>query len=361
MGTLFSSSVRSIKMINWEKYASHPPTMKPNKLNIPVNNIGFNDEGMIEFNEIYHYCLEKEREGIFHEMLLTKSKGICQATGKLRGACWCITVKTSFIEILIRNVDARYYRFIVGYGKEKSKGLSGRRAFQLYCKELLKDGVDIETLAIKNGKEVKQTIPSPKIDCVVAYDRTFYNAHHIDLNSAFNAGMIDSFPQLATSVKRMYDKRKEHSYYKDVLNMTQGFMQSELVSYKYSHISKAGYEWTNRRINELSKKLEESGRRILGYNTDGIWYQGDLYHDDDEGKAIGQWKHDYTDCKIRYKSKGCYEFVDNTGHYKPVFRGQSSLERVKARENWEWGDIFNGDFVTYRFTEGIGLTRDANY
>ena len=335
--------------------------MKPNKLNIPVNNIGFNDEGMREFNELYQYCLEKEREGIFHEMLLTKSKGICTEWGKLRGACWVITVKTSFIELLIRNVDARYYRFIVGYGKEKSNGLSGRRAFQIYCSELLKDKVNINDLAIENGKEVKETIPSPKIDCVVAYNRVFENAHHIDLNSAFNAGMMKAFPVLETSVRRMYDKRKEHTYYKDVLNMTQGFMQSELVGYSLSHISKAGYEWTNKRIDELTERLVESGRRILGYNTDGIWYQGEVYHDEDEGTDIGQWKTDHTNCKIRYKSKGCYEFIDGNGVYKPVFRGQSTLERVKPREEWEWGDIFKGDFVSYRFSEGIGLVRDVNY
>ena len=348
-------------MINWNKYKSANPTMKPNKLNIPVNNIGFTDEGMLEFNELYNYCLEKEREGIFHEMLLTKSKGICTAWGKLRGACWVITIKTSFIELLIRNVDARYYRFIVGYGKEKAKGLSGRRAFQIYCSELLKDKVNLNDLAIENGKEVKQTIPSPKIDCVVAYNRAFRNAHHIDLNSAFNAGMMKAFPVLETSVRRMYNKRKEHTYYKDVLNMTQGFMQSELVDYKFSHISKAGYEWTNKRIDELSEKLVKSGRRILGYNTDGIWYQGEIYHDEDEGKDIGQWKNDHINCTIRYKSKGCYEFIDGNGEYKPVFRGQSTLERVKPRDEWTWGDIFKGDFVSYRFIEGIGLEKDVNY
>ena len=85
-------------MINWNKYKSANPTMKPNKLNIPVNNIGFTDEGMLEFNELYNYCLEKEREGIFNEMLLTKSKGICRELGNLRCACWVITIKTSVIE-----------------------------------------------------------------------------------------------------------------------------------------------------------------------------------------------------------------------------------------------------------------------
>ena len=326
-------------MIDWSIYKSSPPTMKPNKMLIPVNNIGFNDEGVAEFNEIYQYCLEQANAGLFRTFITTKSQGISIARGNIRGAMWLITVKKTFIEILIRNFDARYYRFIIGYGKEKKNNLAGRQAFQIYKEELLKDNVNLDDLAITNGEEVKQTIPAPRIELNVAPERTYYNAHHIDLNSAYNAGMMEKFPVLEKSVRRMYNLRKQNTEYKNVLNMTQGFMQSQLVGYKFSHISKAGYEYTLRRLAELTEKLEASGRRILSYNTDGIWYQGEEYHDDGEGTDIGQWKNDHTDCKIRYKSKGCYEYVEN-GIYTPVFRGESSYEKVKPRTDWEWGDIF---------------------
>lgn len=348
-------------MINWENYKYLPPTMKPNKIKIPVNNIGFNEEGIKEFNELYNYCLEKQRSGEFHEMVLTKSKGICIKPGVLRGACWSLSATTTIIELLIRNTDANYYRFIVGYRKNESKGFSGRRAFQMYTAALKQDGVDLADLAIDNGKEVKATIPSPKIELVSAIpERTYYNAHHLDINSAFNAGMIEKYPILEKSVRRMYEKRKEKPIYKDVLNMTQGFMQSELVGYKYSHISKAGYVYTNRRIDELTQLLLDSGRRVLSYNTDGIWYQGEIYHDENEGSDIGQWKHDYVDCKVRFKSKGAYEFegtVVKTGEkvYKPVVRGQSTYERQVPRKDWKWGDIFKGATVEYKFIEGMGL------
>lgn len=344
-------------IINWEKYKSHPPTRKPNKLKIPLNSFEFKPDQIKEFNDIYHYCLEMEKVGEFHEMVLTKSKGICIKKHILRCACWIVTVKTSFIEILIRNVDARYYRFIMGHGKSDKKEMGGRRAFQLYVAELLKDNVDIKDLAIDNGYEVKQTIPKQKIDLFVTPGRTYHNAHHIDFNSAFNAGMIEAFPILEKSVKRMYSKRKKQDdLFKKVLAMTQGFMQSELVGYSYSHISKAGYEWTNRHVDELSKKLQESGRRILSYNTDGIWYQGDIYHDEDEGTEIGQWKTDHKNCKIRFKSKGAYEFMDEeTGEYKPVIRGESSYERIVPKKDWVWGDIFKGNIIKFQWITGIGI------
>lgn len=341
-------------MINWDKYKYHPPTSKPNKLNIPINNIGLNDDGVVEFNEIYNYCIDLENSGLLSRMKPTPSCGI--SFDSVRGACWMITVKKAFIEIIIRNFDAKFYRFIVGYGKEKkAAGISGRRAFQIYCNELKKDGVDIESMAIENGYEVKKTIPSPRIECVATLGRTYLECHHIDINSAFNAGMMTAFPALTTTVKRLYHLRKKHPYYKDVLNMTQGFMQSELVGYKYSHISKSGYVWTNEKINEISLQLQSSGRRIIGYNTDGIWYQGKIFHNEEEGTDIGQWKHDHVGCKLRYKSKGSYEYVDSDGVYHPVFRGVSKYENIKPRELWEWGDIFNADPIEFWFEAGRGL------
>lgn len=342
-------------MIDWDKYKCHPPTRRPNKLKIPINNFGFNDADIAEFNEIYQHCVEKEEKGELRKMVLTPSQGISIDPGVLRGPRWAITVKTTFVEILLRNDDAKYYRFAIGYGKDQKVGITGRRAFQIYKAELEKDGVDLEEWAIDNGLEVKESIPATKIECFVAFDRTYTHAHHIDFNSAFNAGMIEAYPFLRPAVLRMFEKRKERPYYKDVLNMTQGFMQSDLLKYRYSHISKAGYEWTNRHLDDLADELRKHGRRILSFNVDGIWYQGDIYHNKDEGKEIGQWKNDNVNCTIRFKSKGCYEFIDKDGVYHPVYRGTTSYEKIKPRSEWVWGDIYKGCDIKYRFIEGVGL------
>ena len=341
--------------LDFKKYKYAEPTMKPNKMLIPVNNFGFNEAGIAEFNEVYQYCLSEEAKGEMSKFIMTKSGGISIKIGAIRGARWNIIVKKTFIELIIRNHDACYYRFIIGYGKDKKDGLSGRQAFWKYKEMLEKHNINLEELAIENGEEVKKTIPSPKIDLVVCEDRTYYDAHHIDLNSAYNAGMMEAFPVLEPAIREMYNKRKENEIYKQVLNMTQGFMQSELCGFRFAHISKAGYDYTLRRLDELTKKLVAADCRILAYNTDGIWYQGDIYHDSEEGTDIGQWKHDYLNCQIRFKSKGCYEILTADGTYKPVFRGESAYEKLVPKEQWVWGDIYKGDVVEYKFKTGVGI------
>ena len=172
--------------------------------------------------------------------------------------------------------------------------------------------------------------------------------------------MMQEFPILETTIRRLYAERKRKPTYKNVLNMTQGFMQSSMVGYKYSHISKAGYVWTKQQLDILTNALTAEGFRILAYNTDGIWYQSfscDAYHDDNEGVDIGQWKTDHSDCKIRFKSRGCYEFIEN-GIYTPVFRGTSSYERTVPREQWQWGDIYSGSVVNYSWVTGRGIVEN---
>lgn len=356
-------------MINWELYESSRPTMKPNKKLIPVNNFGFDDEGIHKFNDIYLWVWDQYKAGIMRRFIMTKSGGFSVALGNIRGPMFHLWVGKSLIELIIRHpVDARYYRFHIGYKKDKSDGMCGSKAFKIYREELLKDNVDLNDYAIDNGLEIKETIPKQKIELTskTVPERTYYNTHHIDLNSAYNAGMCESFPVLRKSVERMYSKRSENNdLFKNVLNMTQGYMQSAMIGYSLSHISKAGYEWTNNQLEIMADKLTNAGYRVLSFNADGIWYQGDTpYTDSSFGPNLGQWKTDWTDCKIRYKSKGCYEIegykVKNdtkTYKYAPVFRGESTYERVKPRDQWVWGDIFKGDMIEYRFVEGKGLVK----
>lgn len=332
--------------------------MRPNKMLMPVNNLSFNETGISEFNQLYQYCLEQESAGDFGQITFTKSGGISVKYHNLRGPMWGMTIKKTLIELIIRDFEGYWYRFIIGHNKDKKNNLSGRQAWWKYQEMLRKHNININELAISDGQAVKETIPSPRIELVAQEKVTYYNVHHIDLNSAYNAGMMKAFPILEPAIREMYNKRKEIPEYKEVLNMTQGFMQSQLVDYRFSHISKAGYVYTLNKLDELTEKLTAAGNTILSYNTDGIWYTGNLYHDSDEGFDIGQWKHDYKNCKIRFKSKGCYEFMTADGIYKPVFRGESTFERIVPREDWIWGDIFRGDTIMYKFIEGVGLVND---
>jgi hypothetical protein len=115
-------------------------------------------------------------------------------------------------------------------------------------------------------------------------------------------------------------------------------------------------------MRELAEKMKKSGRRILAYNTDGIWYVGDVYHDEGEGKGLGQWENDHINCKIRFKSAGSYEYIEN-GKYTPVQRGLTKLDSIKPRDEWQWGDIFSdeGKEITYTFVNEIGFIEGDNY
>ena len=85
----------------------------------------------------------------------------------------------------------------------------------------------------------------------------------------------------------------------------------------------------------LTEKLEAQGYTVIGYNTDGIFYQKqdgmDWYHDRDEGQSLGQWKTDHIFDKIRFKSAGAYEYIEN-GVYHPVIRGKTVYERTVPRD-----------------------------
>lgn len=342
----------STTMIDLTQYKRHKPTLKPNLTEIPVNNFAFNKEDVEEFNKIYHYIFNNKE---LKELVMTNSGGISIKKGVLRGAAVCVRKRTTAVEIILRDTDAYWYRFVIGYKKDK-KEMFGRAAFSTYKQTLKAFGVDLEDLAIENGKEVKETIPSPKIALERAIPGvTYLKANHLDINSAFNAGMMKEFPVLESAIRYMYKMRKAEPAYKDVLNMTQGFMQSKMVGFKYSHISKAGYVFTNKYIEELAQKMRHSGLRILAYNTDGIWYDGGIYHDENEGTDIGQWKNDHINCKLRFKSKGAYEYVTEDGQYKPVVRGESTYESIKPRDQWEWGDIFKGEIKMFQFVEGLGV------
>ena len=110
---------------------------------------------------------------------------------------------------------------------------------------------------------------------------------------------------------------------KAILNFSIGWMQSYKPSNKryaeWAHLSRDAIADNNKRIIDLSIRLQASGRKILGYNTDGIWYQGQIYHGAGEGNNLGDWSNDHTNCLFRSKSDGSYEFIeDNT--YNAVVR-----------------------------------------
>ena len=107
---------------------------------------------------------------------------------------------------------------------------------------------------------------------------------------------------------------------------------------------------------DIVEKLEKSGRTVLLLNTDGVWYNGPLYHGDGEGPELGQWQTDHKNCQFRMASAGAYEFIEK-GIYHPVIRGIPN----DTKTEWKWGDIYKEKAIPsiFSFTEEEGVKLDG--
>lgn len=336
-------------MINELLKLNHIPiSRKVNYIKIPVTAFPINEEGAHRFNEIYGYIKSLKLNNIVR----TKSGGISIAKGNLKLPAWDLRNTTSCIEMTLLLAEGQWRIQFRSVDKEKGSSIWGSTAFKVFKKTCAKYKINLDDYAISNGEEVKKEIESPRIELVGEANRIYRSVHHIDLNSSHISGMVKYHPYLREPFEEIYNKRKEKGKkeeYKAVLTHTWGFLQStKMCGAKWAHISRDGIKYTNDKLDELTEKLVAAGRKILMYNTDGIWYQGEIYHDDTEGKALGQWKNDHTNCKFRAASKGKYEFIEDD-EYHVVVRGETKLDKIKPRSDWEWGDIYNFNCTVIQF------------
>lgn len=328
------------------------PTLKVSFHSLPKTYLElFSEKDVEDFNKIYQHCYDNYYK--LPEYRYDKKRDLLP--------CYYLKTENLGFNLILCNENAEWSYIRLRFKRPKEGDMSGREAFKIYKKELQKDGVDIEEYSIDNGLDYKAQIPMPKIGyCLRNYDKVIENAHHIDLNSAYNAGLIESFPEFKPTVLRLYSQRKENPVYKDILNMTTGYFQSQYIDYRFSQLALAAHLYTHRRLEEMSEYILSQKRIVIAYNTDGIWYSGDQLLIPDSGKEIGQWKHDAVNCKIRFKSPGAYEYIDSDGNYKPVVRGVTTLDREKPRSEWVWGDIYKGSLINFSFLEGFGVIQNVN-
>lgn len=346
--------------MNLSNYKFAPITRKINYNLIPVNTFAMDETGIKEFNKIFKEIKEKK----YNQIIRTLSNGISKYT---RIPAFDIKNTKSCIEITIlcKNGMARFQcRANIS---PTPNNIYGHQAFRRFKEILLKFNINLDSYIITNGKEIKKEIPKYIIKAerrtFCGENKTFSNVHHIDFHSSFPAGLVNTHPEFKDAITYIYNKRKEDPVYKAILNLSIGFMQSEsCCSAKWAHLSKDAIADNNKRVLEMAEKLKENERTILSYNTDGIWYSGEIFHDENEGPNLGQWENDHINCKFRMKSAGSYEFEEN-GIYYPVVRGHCKLDELKPREKWTWGDIFNinAEVKQYILTEnGIEEIGDDN-
>lgn len=333
-----------------------PVSRKPNYYHIPVTAFPMNEDGIKQFNEIYLYLDEYCKN--FNQIRRTKSKGI--SITDIRLPQWDVRELKSCIEITVLCIEGMFRIQLRTCSSKDTRAISGSKCFKIFKDMCKKHNIDLTQYAIEDGYEVKQQIQQPPIRLYrnEYRDRIYYGVYHIDLNSSYFAGIAESYPELRPAIEDIYYNRKKYPVYKDVLTHTQGYMQSEMVDYRYAHLSKAGIDSNNRKIADLSNQLKHEGFVILAYNTDGIWYthpEGKMYHDEYEGTKLGQWKHDHKDCIWQAKSAGAYHYIEDD-KCTTVLRGMTRLDKTKPREEWEWDDLYNSDTEIMKviFTEHEG-------
>lgn len=315
-----------------------------------------NPEEVKDFNEIYQTLLDSD----LGEMVMTPSGGISVCRENRRGV-WHLDAYSTGCTILAR-VEGYTFCYTIGNKREKDKGgIRGMEAFHKFKDICLEKGINLDDYAIDNGEEVKTTIEAPKISMKFIMskdDEGIPNCHHIDFHNSYPAGLCNTHPEFRPIVEPLYEARKEKPINKAILNLTIGYMQSlqPRVNARWAHLSKDAIADNNRRVEDISRRLEATGREIIGYNTDGIWYCGEIYHGEGEGTKLGEWSNDHVNCLFRSKSDGAYEFIED-GVYHPVVRGKTNYDWVEPRDMWKWGDIYRHDanIIKYYFDKNIGV------
>lgn len=336
---------------------------EPNYTKIPVTRLVYREKDVELFNKIYLYF----KNSNYKPIKRTPSGGISNDVPlSQRFQRFDIRILSSFIELTI--IDPRgLWRIQVAPGRPSSElgdrpVLAGHQAYFKFEGFLKKNNIDLNKYAIENGKEVNQTIQKPLIFArhyAFIVDKEFNKVHHIDYHNSYPAGLANTYPEFKEPINYLYMHRKTNPEYKDILNMAIGFFHSKLCRYKFAHLSKAAIEDSNKRVLELSERVLKAGGKVLLYNTDGFWYQGEIYHGEGEGDGLGEWHNDHINCRFRMKSVGCYEYEENDRYY-PVVRGLTKLDKIKNREEWQWGDIYRDDaeILTYFFNENKGLVEN---
>lgn len=338
-------------------------THKPNKFQMEPIEMKFTD--LDEFNEVYNYVKSN-----FMKVEPTKSGSMpYNSSCKLHSRYMVIQSKTKIELTVVCHLGC--YRFIIGNKRDEVKNpVSGKQAVRAIYKEAKKLGIDLEKYKVspEEGKKIKKEIEPPHIEMFGIEGRVYTNVHHLDLNSSYASRIVEIYPELKPLYESMYNQRHEkNEYYKHVLTNHIGCWQSEycpdvsnagkLAPYQFANMSKIAVNETRHLIEKYIIELRKAGRKVLLTNTDGIWYQGELFHDESEGNKLGQWKNDHKNCQFIMKSKGAYQFIeDNVCH--TVVRGTTLLDREKSRDDWKFGEIFNQVLMEYyTFEEEKGVVK----
>lgn len=330
-----------------------------NQFRIKPNCFKFNEVDIETFNSI----IEKLRASDLGTITRSKSGGIKLGKDKFNNSyAWDLLVRRTGLRITVI-IGCKQWVFKIGNISElgEKAEIYPSVAFFKFKERCLDHGVDLDDYKINNGKEIKEQIEAPLIKMkyqMTLDDEPLTNVHHIDFHSSYPAGLANTHPEFREVLEEIYNERHDPEkkvLNKAILNYSIGWMQSYKPENKrfaeWAHLSRDAIADNNKRIIDLSIKLQATGHEILGYNTDGIWYRGEIYHGAGEGDNLGDWSNDHTNCIFRSRSDGAYEFIED-GKYNVVVRGLTSYDMVEPdRTKWKFGDIYKGANINYKFDD----------
>ena len=315
-----NTSLEETNMLDLKKYQGVPYSYRPSKRKSNIV------KDVNEFNEIIAYCQSHPRE---YE--LTENGAIKSDTLMTDGWCWDNKNKVShntFSIILIKGGLLYQFTFWPGKDEQEEKGITGGHALQRFrdkCGYLARNYAMTDNAQIA---EVKKEIKKPLI-CLTSIGellqgREIHDVKHLDIHSAYPAALCKAHPEFYDYFNELYEGRHAHPEYKCYLNFCIGAMQSlKLPGRRYPELARDAINGNVDYILEKTERMIRKGFSVIGYNTDGIFYTHPLgleYHDEDEGDAMGQWRTDHRFEKIRFKSAGAYEYIED-GEYHAFVRG----------------------------------------
>ncbi len=356
--------------MNLRKYEHTAWTEKPNRYTMKLNQ--FTLDQIEEFNEIYQYC-----KANYRRVEPTHSGSMSfNSTMKHYFRYMVIASSTRFELVLVCKEGC--FRWTIGNSSltsDKNNAITGKDAVkEIYnIARDLRISLEPYTLSVQEGLEIKETIQSPLVEeyCLkgsLPYKRIDEeNVHHLDLISSYASRIAEAYPELKPIFEFAFNKRHDKdNYYKHVLTNAIGCFQSKfcpkyrdathIAPYQFAGLAKVAIDGTRKLIEKYVMILRRAGRIVLATNTDGIWYQGEIYHDENEGEKLGQWRHDHLNCKFLLKSKGAYQYVENGICYS-VVRGRTNLDTIHDRAEWQFGDILKENIVlkNYSWDNEIGV------
>lgn len=342
-----------------EKYRHSPLNRRPNYRLIPTNIIPLGDEGKEEFNRIYQFI----KSQIKRKIVRSGSDAISTDHRMFFGQAYDLRkTGSSTFELCVIHMRGMWrFQFRTPYAEDPNNKpqLSGRNAYDILTKKAKELDIDL----VKLAEEGPQHDTKEKVSPLICYafgedisDKVFTQVHHIDFHSSHPAGIVNVYPETKPLFEYFYNNRKENPENKCVMNYSWGCCLATFTPYPLWHMGMNALKDTNQRVLDMAARLMMAGRRPLAFNTDGIWYEGEIYHGEGEGLGLGQWGNDHQNCVLRFKAPGAYEFIED-GVYHPVVRGRTRLDQIKPRNEWVWGDIYiRPELVdAYGLDEEIGI------